>query len=64
MTTKPKNRDRSLWTVFAAPLAIGIMSLIGLVAALAGDGPANWLSWVTLAVPVLVVAWAMRRRRT
>ena len=49
--------------MFAAPLAMCVLSLIGLVSALAGDGLADWLSWAALAVPVLAVAWAMRRRR-
>ena len=48
----------------AAPLAMGALSLIGLVSALAGDGLADWLSWVALAAPALTVVWAMRRRRT
>lgn len=64
MTTKSRNRTRSLWVVFAAPLVMGALSLIGLVSALAGDGPADWVSWVTITVPVLAVAWAMRRRRS
>lgn len=64
MTTQVNNRARSIWAVFAVPLAIGAMSLIGLVSALAGDGPADWLSWATLVVPVVAVVWAMRRRRT
>ena len=54
---------RSLWAVFAAPIVMGALSLLGLVSALAGDGAADWLSWGTLAVPVLAVVWAMRRRR-
>ena len=64
MTTKPKSRARSLWSVFAAPLIMGVLSLIGLVSALAGNGLADWLSWMALAMPILSVAWAMRRRRT
>lgn len=63
MTVKSKSRARSFWAIFAAPLIMGVISLMGLVSALAGDGPADWLSWVTLAVPVLAVIWAMRRRR-
>ncbi|KMS58964.1 MULTISPECIES: hypothetical protein [Sphingobium] len=50
--------------MFAAPLVIGVLSLFGLVAALAGEGPADWLSWAALALPVLAVAWAMQRRRS
>ncbi len=63
MTNKPNIRARSLRAVFAAPLVMCVLSLIGLVSALAGDGLADWLSWAALAVPVLAVAWAMRRRR-
>ena len=58
MTRKSKTSVRSLRAVFAAPLAMCVLSLIGLVSALAGDGLADWLSW-----PVLAVAGAMRRRR-
>ena len=64
MMTKPTCRARSRWEVFAAPLIMGVLSLIGLVSALAGDGPADWLSWASLAVPLVAVGWAMRRRRT
>lgn len=63
MTNKPNSRARSLRAVFAAPLVMCVLSLIGLVSALTGDGLADWLSWAALAVPVLAVAWAMRRRR-
>jgi len=63
MTRKSKTRAQSLRTVFAAPLVMSVLSLIGLVSALAGDGLADWLSWAALATPVLAVAWAMRRRR-
>lgn len=63
MTTKSKTRAQSLRTAFAAPLVMSVLSLIGLVSALAGDGLADWLSWAALAAPVLAVAWAMRRRR-
>lgn len=54
---------RSLWAVFAAPLAIAIASLVGLVAALTGDGLRDAVSWIALAVPVAVTAWALRARR-
>ena len=64
MTRPSKHRTRSPWAVFAAPLVIGVLSLIGLVSAPSGDGAADWLSWFTLTVPVLAVAWAMRQRRT
>ncbi len=62
---KPRRTSRqSLATIFAAPLAIAILSVVALVAALTGDGWRDALSWVGLAVPVLTVAWAMRARRS
>ncbi len=53
---------QSLSRIFAVPLALGLLSLVGLVAALTGDGWRDALSWVALAAPVLAVLWAMRRR--
>lgn len=63
MKLAPAPRRRSLWRVFAAPLAIAVASLVGLVAALTGDGVRDGISWITLAVPVAVTAWALRARR-
>ena len=51
-------------STFALPVLIALVSLIGLVAALAGDGWRDALSWVALGVPVLAVGWSLRRRRT
>jgi hypothetical protein len=59
-----KRSPQSLGQVFAVPLAIAVLSLVGLVAALTGDGARNALSWIALAVPVLAVIWAMRFRRS
>lgn len=68
MTPTPKleaapNRRRSLWAVFAAPIAIAIASLVGLLAALTGDGVRDAVSWAALSVPVAITAWALRARR-
>lgn len=57
-------RQLSLRTVFAAPLAIAVLSAVGLVSALTGDGWRDIVSWVGLAAPLLTVIWAMRARRT
>ena len=56
--TKP-----SLRRTFAVPLVIGIASMIGLIAALLGDGINNLISWIGLAVPLIAIAWAWTRRR-
>lgn len=53
---------RSLWAVFAAPFAIAVLSLVGLVAALTGDGVRNWISWAALGVPVFITIRAWVRR--
>lgn len=57
-------QKRSLWAIFALPLAIAVLSLVGVVSALTGDGPRDVLSWAGLAAPVLAVTWAMRARRS
>lgn len=52
--------------VWAWPLALGLVSVIGLVAALLADGVADVVSWLALAVPVAAVvyfSWRPRRRR-
>ena len=55
----------SLRQVFAAPLALAILSTVGLISALVGDDIWDVLSWLTLAVPVAVILWYwMRRRRS
>ncbi len=51
-------------TIFAVPLAICVLSAVGLVSALTGDGWRNVFSWIGLSVPVLAVAWAMTARKT
>lgn len=52
----------SLRQVFGAPLAIALLSAIGLVSALLGDDVWDVLSWLTLTVPVVVVLWYWMRR--
>jgi len=59
----PLRRGRlSLRQVFAAPLAIAVLSTVGLISALAGDGIWDMLSWLTLAIPVAVILYYWLRR--
>lgn len=51
-------------STFALPALIAVVSLIGLLSALTGDGMRDAVAWGALAVPLGVVGWAMRRRRT
>ena len=49
--------------IFAAPLAVALVTIVGLVAALLGDGLLDALSWTGLAVPLAVMLWAWLFRR-
>ncbi|CAO3425142.1 hypothetical protein [Azospirillum doebereinerae] len=53
---------RTLAGVFGIPVLIALVSIVGLVAALLGDGVFDAVSWVGLLVPLLVIGWAVRRR--
>lgn len=57
-------KRQSLSAIFAIPLALALLGVIGLVSGLTGDGWRDLLSWIGLAVPVLAVLWAMKARRT
>lgn len=43
--------------VWGAPILIGIVTAVGLIAALLGDGVWDALSAVALAIPVAVAGW-------
>ena len=64
MTNLPDRRAgrRSLGAVFIAPLFVAVVSALGLLSALTGDGVRDLVSWAALGVPVVVAAWAWRRR--
>jgi hypothetical protein len=49
--------------IFAMPIVIAVISIVGLVGALLGDGWLDAISWAGLLVPLAVIAWALRHRR-
>lgn len=49
------NRRARFWFVWGAPLALGLLSVFGLLAALLGTGWWHWASWLTLTIPLLVI---------
>ena len=57
------SRFLSPWQIWRWPLLLGLLSLVGLVAALVADGPGDALSWAALGVPAGVCAWAFGRGR-
>jgi hypothetical protein len=48
---------RSALQVFAVPTVLGALSAIGLIAALLGDNVWDVVSWLSLGVPCLAIAW-------
>ena len=60
---KGKAADLSLWAIFAIPLVVAVLSLIGLVGALLDDGAWDWVGAALLAVSVTVTVWALATRR-
>lgn len=58
-----KTGSFSLTAIFAIPLVVAILSLIGLVGALLGDGVWDWVGWLGLGASVAVPGWALVARR-
>ena len=58
-----KVRRYTLGEIFAAPLFLALLTIVGLVAALLGDGWLDVASWVGLAIPTLAIPCALFRRR-
>ncbi|BBC02738.1 hypothetical protein ABIF38_009152 [Bradyrhizobium japonicum] len=54
---------RSLTQIFAAPLVIAIVSTVGLISALVGDGWWDAVSWAGLGLPVLLYLVFIWRRQ-
>jgi len=63
MDPQPVKHRKTRWQIFAAPTLIALLSLVGLLAALLGNGVFDWVSWVGLAAPLVIVGWAMKTRR-
>lgn len=53
----------SLKVIFAVPLVVALLSLIGLVGALLGDGVWDWIGWLGLGACIAVTIWALIARR-
>ena len=53
--TRPITPRRTGWNIFRWPLLIGLVSLVGLVSALVGDG-----SWAALGATIVLMTAAWR----
>ncbi len=47
--------------VYGAAIVLAVITLYGLISALFGDGVWDELSWVALAIPLLVIVWKYSR---
>lgn len=54
---------RDFWYIWTIPLWLGAISLVGLLSALIGDDLLDVLSWVSLAIPLVVIGWFAARPR-
>ena len=54
---------RSATRIWAMPILLAVLTAVGLVAALLGDGVWDLVSAVTLGAPVAAGAWYALRRR-
>jgi len=56
---------KTFWQIWLLPLVLAVLTVFGLLAALLGVGVWHWLSWLSLAVPLAIVARQLRcaRRR-
>lgn len=65
MSSRLSPRRQTLAQIFTIPAVLGLLSAVGLVSALVGDGIWDGLSWAALAVPVvlcgLFILWPRRR---
>jgi len=51
---------RPLPQIFAVPIVLGVVSTIGLVAALIGDDIWDAIGWIGLGIPLAVTVWCVR----
>jgi hypothetical protein len=60
---RARPRRASLVRVLRVPLALALVTVIGLGSALLGDGRWDALSWVALSLPIAVIARQLARAR-
>jgi hypothetical protein len=56
-------RPRGWIRVFGAPIVIAVLTLAGLLAALLFGETGRYLSWISVASPIIICAWAWWRVR-
>ncbi|MGE4407823.1 hypothetical protein [Pseudomonas sp.] len=49
--------------IWAGPIVVALLSVLGLVAGLVSEGLGDWLSWAALGVPVVIGCHGLVRGR-
>ena len=53
----------TFWKIWLIPVALGILTSIGLLSALTGDGVYDAISWLTLGIPVVISFWYLGKMK-
>jgi hypothetical protein len=61
MTEQKAALRQTTWQIFAIPLGLGLVTLVGLVVALAGDGLWDAFSWTALGIPLMTLVVLISR---
>jgi hypothetical protein len=56
-------RRQTLRQIFIIPSVVALLSAIGLVSALVGDGIWDGLSWITLVIPIALGGYYLMKAR-
>lgn len=59
---KVVKKSQPLGRIFAVPLVLNVLAAVGLAAGLFGDGVFDAMSWLMLALPLIVAVWCFRLR--
>jgi hypothetical protein len=49
-------------STFALPVVIGVLSAVGLISALLGDGIWDAIAWLGLGIPALLGVWPLLKK--
>ena len=60
-SARPGVRRKTIKQIFGIPLLTALLSAIGLVSALVGDGIWDSVSWLTLLIPILLCGYCLRQ---
>ena len=54
---------QNYWQIWRIPIALAMLTVLGLMLALVGHPSWHWITWLALAVPIAMGLWHALRRR-